>query len=84
MIYLGVVFHLMLYTSFIFLSVLLCPTTLAKRCLNELNMLIIVTTSLNISGDFYLLFLPILAVARLHIPSRYKMGVVAVFSTGAL
>ena len=84
MIYLGIAFHFILYTSYMFLSLFLCPETFAAKCLNELNILVIVTTSLSISGDFYLLFLPILAVARLHIPNRYKMGLVAIFSTGAL
>jgi len=84
MIYTGIAFHFVLYTSYMFLSFFLCPETFAVKCLNELSTLVIVTTSLNISGDFYLLFLPILAVARLHIPPRYKIGLVAVFSTGAL
>ena len=84
MIYIGIGFNFVLYTSYTFLSLFLCPATFATKCLNELSVLVIVTTSLNISGDFYLLFLPILAIARLHIPSRYKMGLAAVFSTGAL
>lgn len=84
MVYSGIAFHFVLYTSYMFLSPFLCPITFSKKCLDELNMLVIITTSLNISGDLYLLFLPILAVARLHIPSKYKMGLIAVFSTGAL
>ena len=84
MIYFGIVFHFLLYTSYIFLSFFLCPRTFATRCLNQLNMFVIVMTSLNISGDFYLLFLPIFAVARLQIPTRFKVSLVAVFSTGLL
>lgn len=84
MIYFGVAFHFGLYTSYMFLSLFLCPQTFAVKCLNQLNMLVIVITSLNISGDFYLLFLPIFAVARLQIPTRFKLSLVAVFSTGLL
>ena len=84
MIYFGIAFHFLLYTSYMFLSFFLCPRTFATRCLNQLNMFIIVMTSLNISGDFYLLFLPIFAVARLQIPTRFKLSLVAVFSTGLL
>ena len=84
MIYLGVTFHFVLYTAYMFLSLLLCPETFATRCLDQLNTLIIIMTSLNISGDLYLLFLPVFAVARLQIPTRFKLSLVAVFSTGLL
>lgn len=84
MIYCGIAFHFALYTSYIFLSLFLCPQTFAEICLNRLNMLVIVMTSLNISGDFYLLFLPIFAVARLQIPTKFKISLVAIFSTGLL
>ena len=84
MIYFGAAFHFALYTSYMFLSFFLCPQTFAVKCLNQLNMLFVVSTSLNISGDLYLLFLPIFAVARLQIPTRFKLSLVAVFSTGLL
>ena len=81
-IYCGIAYHFALYTSYVCLSLLLCPQTLAEKCSNRLNMFVVVMTSLNISGDFYLLFLPIFAVARLQIPTRFKLSLVAVFSTG--
>ena len=74
----------MLYSVSMVLSAVLCQGTFSRTCLDRFDALVIIASSLNISGDLYLLFLPILAVARLHIAGRYKIGLVAIFSSGLL
>ena len=81
LIYAGVLFHLILYSLSIVLSAVLSRGAFGSY---NFNALVIVASGLNISGDFYLLFLPILAVARLHIAGRYKSGLVAIFSSGLM
>lgn len=84
LIYAGIVFHFLLYALTTVLSAVLCRRTFVSSCVVKFDTLVIVASALNISGDFYLLFLPILAVARLHIPGSYKLGLVVIFSVGLL
>ncbi len=42
----------------------------------------LVGASFNIVSDFYLLFLPIPAVLGLQMPTKRKLGVLAIFGTG--
>lgn len=42
------------------------------------------SASFNIFTDFYMLFLPIPAVLGLQMPTKKKVGVLAIFGTGLL
>jgi hypothetical protein len=53
------------------------------RCIST-NASIIATSAINIVSDITILVLPLLSIARLNLPTRKKLGVGAVFATGAL
>lgn len=53
------------------------------RCIST-NASIIATSAINIVSDITILVLPLLSIARLHLPTTKKLGVGAVFATGAL
>lgn len=44
----------------------------------------IATGIFNVLSDFYILIIPLPAVATLKVPKRTKIGVYLIFSTGAL
>ncbi|KAL9589374.1 MAG: hypothetical protein Q9203_001839 [Teloschistes exilis] len=53
-------------------------------CKLEVDLFIWITSGLNVGGDIYLLIIPLSAVAKLHLPLRQKLGVIAVFFAGLL
>ena len=44
----------------------------------------VIQSSFNVVSDFYLLLLPLSGVLQLQLPLRKKIGVAAIFMTGAL
>ena len=44
----------------------------------------VIQSSFNVASDLYLLFLPLAGVLQLRLPLRKKIGVAAIFMTGAL
>ncbi|KAL8970288.1 MAG: hypothetical protein Q9197_003885 [Variospora fuerteventurae] len=84
LVYLGVFYCFVLYTSFLLLTFLLCQTPLQAACKHRVNLFILISSGLNVFADIYLLIIPIAAVAKLHMPLRQKLGVSAVFLTGML
>lgn len=57
---------------------------LMYSCKLEVDLFIWITSGLNVGGDIYLLIIPLSAVAKLHLPLRQKLGVIAVFFAGLL
>jgi hypothetical protein len=53
------------------------------KCIDT-NASIIATSAINIVSDLTILFLPLLSIARLHLPLGKKIGVATVFATGTL
>ncbi|KAL8693246.1 MAG: hypothetical protein Q9218_001880 [Villophora microphyllina] len=84
LVYVGILYCFVLYTSSLLLTFLLCQTMLTPSCKLELNHFIWITTGLNVLGDVYLLIIPLSAVAKLHLPPRQKLGASAVFFAGLL
>ncbi|KAL8650703.1 MAG: hypothetical protein Q9210_003674, partial [Variospora velana] len=84
LVYFGILYCFVLYTSFLLLTFLLCQTPLQAACKHRVNLFILISSGLNVFADIYLLVIPITAVAKLHMPLRQKLGVSAVFFTGML
>lgn len=85
LVYLGILYCFVLYTSSLLLTFLLCQQSmLGPACKDELNLFILITSGLNVLGDIYLLVIPLAAVAKLHLPSRQKLGASAIFFTGLM
>lgn len=53
------------------------------KCIGT-NTSILATSAINLVSDFTILLLPIHAVSKLRIPLKKKLGVSAIFATGAL
>lgn len=84
LVFLGILYCFVLYTSYLLLTFLLCQSQIASLCKHQWNLFLLVTSGLNVFGDFYLLIIPLAAVAKLRMPFRQKLGVSAVFFTGLL
>lgn len=80
----GIFYCFILYTSYLLLTFLLCQSQIVSTCKHQWNLFLLITSGLNVLGDFYLLLVPLVAVAKLRIPFRQKLGVCAVFFTGLL
>ncbi|KAL8669160.1 MAG: hypothetical protein Q9168_006234, partial [Polycauliona sp. 1 TL-2023] len=80
----GIFYCFILYTSYLLLSFLLCQSQIESTCKHQWTLFFLITSGLNVFGDFYLLFVPLAAVAKLRLPFREKLGVAAVFFTGLL
>ena len=53
------------------------------KCIST-NASILATSAINLVSDFTILFIPAYALVGLHIPVQKKIGVGAIFATGAL
>ncbi|KAL8923950.1 MAG: hypothetical protein Q9172_002914 [Xanthocarpia lactea] len=84
LVYIGIFYCFVLYTCFLLLAFLLCEYEIASPCKHQWNLFVLLTSGLNVVGDFYLLLIPLTAVAKLQIPFRQKLGVFAIFLTGLL
>ncbi|KAL8854573.1 MAG: hypothetical protein Q9221_000608 [Calogaya cf. arnoldii] len=84
MVFFGIFYCFVLYTSYLLLTFLLCQSQIVPACKHQWNLFLLTTSGLNVFGDFYLLLVPLPAVAKLRIPFRQKLGVTAVFFTGLL
>ncbi|KAL8645865.1 MAG: hypothetical protein Q9226_007105, partial [Calogaya cf. arnoldii] len=51
---------------------------------NELNMMSTAVCALNFVSDLYILFLPLPVIWNLHLPTKKRVGLVAIFGTGSL
>lgn len=80
----GIFYCFILYTSYLLLSFLLCQSQIESACKHQWTLFFLTTSGLNVFGDFYLLLVPLAAVAKLRLPFREKLGVAAVFFTGLL
>jgi len=92
LIYLGIIssFALYLATSITFGALCLprgsetwAAALYSARCKSTTNMTYI-QGIFNVVSDFYILFIPIPVVLKLHLPMQKKIGVVAIFMTGLL
>ncbi|KAL9009138.1 MAG: hypothetical protein Q9173_005805 [Seirophora scorigena] len=84
LVYFGILYCFVLYTSFLLLTFLLCQSTLEGFCEREMDLFVLISRGFNVLADIYLLIIPIAAVAKLHMPLRQKLGVSAVFFAGML
>ncbi|KAL9600281.1 MAG: hypothetical protein Q9179_003269 [Wetmoreana sp. 5 TL-2023] len=84
LVYLGVLYCFVLYTTALLLTLLLCPSMLRASCKYQANLFIFISSGLNVAGDIYLLVIPLAAVAKLHLPLRKKLGASAIFFAGLL
>ncbi|KAI4089242.1 MAG: hypothetical protein LQ348_005966 [Seirophora lacunosa] len=84
LVYFGILYCFVLYTSFLLLTFLLCQSTLEGSCEREMDLFVLISRGFNVLADIYLLIIPIAAVAKLHMPLRQKVGVSAVFFAGML
>ncbi|KAL8677662.1 MAG: hypothetical protein Q9186_005924 [Xanthomendoza sp. 1 TL-2023] len=81
---LGILYCFVLYASYLLLTFLLCQSQIISYCKHQWNLFLLTTSGLNVLGDFYLLAIPLAAVAKLQMPFRKKLGVSAIFFTGLL
>lgn len=84
LIFFGIFYCFILYTSFLLLTFLLCQSLLAISCQHRWDMFLLTTSGLNVASDAYLLIIPLAAVAKLHMPTKQKLEVSAVFFAGML
>ncbi|KAL8737108.1 MAG: hypothetical protein Q9181_002028 [Wetmoreana brouardii] len=84
LVYFGVFYCFVLYTSALLLTFLLCPSMLTASCKYQANLFIFISSGLNVAGDIYFLIIPLAAVAKLHLPTRKKFGASAIFFAGLL
>lgn len=93
LIFIGITFHLILYsTSFVLEFVFCYPrrgqsylmSFAAPHCTVDAARLGIAQGVGNIIGDFYLLLIPLPVVLKLQISLQKKIGVIAIFLTGIL
>ncbi|KAL8946968.1 MAG: hypothetical protein Q9222_006700 [Ikaeria aurantiellina] len=84
LIFTGILYCFVLYTSFLLLVFLLCQSAHTPTCEHQWNLFILVTTGLNVLNDIYLMIIPLSAVAKLQMPPKQKFGVSAVFFAGLL
>lgn len=55
-----------------------------KKCVVDARTLITVQASFNIASDMYLLCIPVPVISNLQLPTKKKIGVMAIFMTGSL
>ena len=81
----GMTYNFTLYTIWVCLTLLLCrASSLNTHCIRDLNIFVLIASSLNILSDLFTLLIPILPVLRLQLASRQKAGVLTVFCAGFL
>lgn len=74
---LGIGINFIIYTIIMFGFIFLTDTK------DQLNMSYAIGT-VNVVSDLYLIILPIIAVSRLHLSLKKKIGILAIFLTGSL
>ncbi|KAL8722484.1 MAG: hypothetical protein Q9225_001048 [Loekoesia sp. 1 TL-2023] len=84
LIFFGIFYCFILYTSFLPLSFLLCQSFLRPSCAHQWNLFLLISSGLNVASDVYLLVIPLAAVAKLQMPTKQKLEVSAVFFAGML
>ncbi|KAL8865295.1 MAG: hypothetical protein Q9174_006964, partial [Haloplaca sp. 1 TL-2023] len=84
LVYVGILYSFILYTSSLLLTFLLCQSMITPRCKHDINLFVLTTTTLNVLGDVYLLLIPLAAVGKLQLPTKQKIGASAVFFTGLM
>ena len=93
MIYFGIAYHVVLYTTSFILEFVFCyPRSgqgfvagfIRPSCEHDAAKLGITQAGLNIIGDFYLLFLPIPVIWKLQYSLKKKLRISAMFMTGFL
>lgn len=86
LIYFGVAFNFIFYVIYTFFYIFFCPSTSkkAQTCSSDLKLFGLITTAINVVDDFYILLIPLAAISQLQLPSRKKLGLLAIFFTGFL
>ena len=93
LIFIGIAFHLVLYTTCFVLAFVFCYprggqsfliSFTAPSCASDAARLGIAQSVANIIGDFYLLLLPVPVIWKLQLSLQKKIGVTAIFMTGFL
>ena len=93
LVFIGIGFHLILYTTSFVLEFVFCyprpgqsflTTFTNPRCAEDAVRLGIAQGVGNIIGDFYLLLMPMPVVWKLQLSLQKKIGVTAIFMTGFL
>ncbi|KAL8832080.1 MAG: hypothetical protein Q9170_005017 [Blastenia crenularia] len=84
LVFFGIFYCFILYTSFLLLSFLLCQSLLTPPCGHQWDLFLLISSGLNVASDVYLLVIPLAAVAKLHMPTRQKFEVSAIFFAGML
>lgn len=51
---------------------------------NDLNLMSTAVSALNFASDLYILSLPLPVIWKLHLPTKRRVGLVAIFGTGSL
>lgn len=83
--------NLAFYTSVLFMTIFRCipqdkiwnPEHVGGQCI-DFNVAYLASGAVNIISDFLILLLPMLAIWRLQLASKRKLGISAVFATGLL
>lgn len=86
LIYFAIAYNFVLHLAGTLVAIFICLPGSAKfwTCSGKVTTLDIVISGMNIFSDFYLLILPVFAVSSLQMPAGRKLGIIAVFLTGAL
>ena len=93
MIFIGIAFHVILYTTCFVLEFVFCyprrgqsslMSFTAPSCVGGATKLGIAQGVANIIGDFYLLLTPVPVIWKLQLSFQRKIGVTAIFMTGFL
>ncbi|SLM38834.1 hypothetical protein LPUS_09197 [Lasallia pustulata] len=93
LIFIGIAFHLILYTTSFVLEFVFCyprrgqsflMSFTAPSCAGDATKLGIAQGVANIIGDFYLLLTPVPVIWKLQLSFQKKVGVTAIFMTGFL
>ena len=84
LVFLGIFYCFILYTSYLLLSFLLCQSVIVPSCGHQWELFLLTSSGLNVASDVYLLVIPLAAVAKLQMPKKQKLEVSAVFLAGIL
>lgn len=87
LVYGGITFCVLCYTAYTGYSIgttVLCNGIEAEAhalCKNA-NVITVFSGAINVVTDFYLLALPVVPLTQLHMQTRRKLGLIAIFMTG--
>ena len=88
--YIGIIFQALFYSAMIGLaigSIVECsgPAQATQQfCINYGKPVVALNAVFNVVADIYVLLLPIPQVLKLQLSNKHRMGLLLVFSTGAL